>query len=65
MGATQDVALLEEMTRFITNKSRDQDIVYFFVSLGANFKARRLLTKYLEDNYDVVRNSMTVGLVWT
>ncbi|KJA27394.1 hypothetical protein HYPSUDRAFT_131428 [Hypholoma sublateritium FD-334 SS-4] len=54
MGATQDVALLEEMTRFITDKSRDQDIVYFFISLGANFKARRLLTKYLEDNYDVL-----------
>jgi aminopeptidase 2 len=52
MCSTPDPALLEETTQFITNKSRDQDIVYFFAYLAGNFKARRTLTKYVEDQYD-------------
>ena len=56
MGATKNTELLKEMTVFITDRSRDQDIIYFFASLATNFKARRLLTKYLQDNYDAVRN---------
>lgn len=54
MCATLDPALLEETIKFITNKSRDQDIIYFFAYLAGNFKARRTLTKYVEDQYDVV-----------
>jgi len=58
MGATEDPALLDETTKFITNKSRDQDIIYFFGALGLNFVARRKLTKYLQDDYDVVSSTM-------
>jgi len=54
MGATEDSALLDETTKFITNKSRDQDIIYFFGGLEGNFTARRKLTKYLQDEYDVL-----------
>ncbi|KAF8969809.1 leucyl aminopeptidase [Flammula alnicola] len=61
MGATQDPALLEETTKFITNKARDQDVIYFFGFMGANFKARRLLTKYLQEEYDVVSD---VVILW-
>lgn len=58
MGATADSALLDETTKFITNKSRDQDIIYFFGALEVNFKARRKLTKYLQDEYDVVGSTV-------
>jgi aminopeptidase 2 len=58
MGATEDSALLDETTKFITNKARDQDITYFFGALEGNFKARRKLTKYLQDEYDVVSSTM-------
>lgn len=54
MAATQDLDLIEETTRFITNNARDQDIVDFFVALGKNFKARRPLMNYFKDNYDMV-----------
>lgn len=55
MCVPEDIELLIETTRFITNKARDQDIAEFFGCLSTNLKARRLLTKYLEDNYDLVR----------
>lgn len=55
MAAAQDQELLEETTRVITTKARDQDIADFFAALGTNSKARRLLTKYFTDNYDTVR----------
>jgi len=58
MGATQDLALLDETTKFITYKARDQDIIYFFGALAGNFKARRKLTKYLQDEYDVVSSTV-------
>lgn len=58
MAATQDPALLNETTKFITHKARDQDITYFFGALEGNFKARRKLTKYLQDEYDVVSSTV-------
>ena len=58
MGATEDAALLDATTKFITNKSRDQDIIYFFGALALNFKARRKLTNYLQDEYDVVSSTV-------
>ena len=60
MCSTLDPALLEETTNFITNKSRDQDIIYFFAYLASNFKARRTLTKYVETEYDVVSRPVLV-----
>lgn len=54
MSITQDDALLEETFKFISTTARDQDVIYFFASLAMNDKARRKLTKYLQDEYDVV-----------
>ncbi|KDR73433.1 hypothetical protein GALMADRAFT_72186 [Galerina marginata CBS 339.88] len=54
MGATQDEALLKETLTFMSTQARDQDVFYFFRSLTSNHKPRRLLTKYLLDEYDTV-----------
>lgn len=59
MGATQDSELLKETLDFITNKSRDQDIMYFFRGLGANVKAKRMLANFFKEQYDVVRREWT------
>ncbi|TFK42895.1 peptidase family M1-domain-containing protein [Crucibulum laeve] len=54
MGATEDPQLIQETFKFITTKSKDQDIMYFFRGLSNNFKARRLLAKFFRDEYDVL-----------
>jgi len=54
LSASQDEALLKETFEFIGTNARDQDVIYFFSSLGINHKARRLLTKYLQDEYDTL-----------
>ncbi|KAF9036751.1 hypothetical protein BJ165DRAFT_1532853 [Panaeolus papilionaceus] len=54
MGATEDPELAKETLKFMSTKSKDQDIFYFFAGLGANFKTRRLLTSYMQDNYDTL-----------
>ncbi|KAF7777794.1 hypothetical protein Agabi119p4_3866 [Agaricus bisporus var. burnettii] len=54
MGATHDVKLLQETYSFIKNKSRDQDIVYFFRGLSDNIKMRRGMVAYFENEYDTL-----------
>jgi hypothetical protein len=54
MGATHDPELLQETFSFIKNKSRDQDIIYFFRGLSDNIKMRRGLVAYLKDQYEAV-----------
>ena len=54
MGATQDLELAKQTVEFVDGKARDQDVMYFFSSLGANIKTRRLLTEYFQKNYDAV-----------
>ncbi len=54
LGATQDEELANETLKFVETKARDQDVFYFFMGLAVNFKARRLLTKYFQENYDAV-----------
>jgi len=54
MCTSQDPELLQETLEFVSNKARDQDITSFFGLMGGNFKGRRLLTKYFQDNYDVL-----------
>jgi len=61
MGAAEDPELVQETLNFITTKSKDQDIFYFFMGVGANFKGRRPLTKYFQEQYDVVSNLTLVG----
>lgn len=54
MGATEDPELLKQTLDFITHKSKDQDLIYFFFGLTSNFKTRRLLAQYFKDEYDNV-----------
>ncbi|KAF9054698.1 leucyl aminopeptidase [Panaeolus papilionaceus] len=54
MGASEDPDLAKETLKFMSMKSKTQDMMYFFGGLGANFKHRRLLTKYMQDNYDAL-----------
>ncbi|THH11180.1 hypothetical protein EW146_g8133 [Bondarzewia mesenterica] len=54
MGATPDPMLQEETMKFIMTKARDQDVVYFFTGLAANFKARKPLVQFFQDNYDAL-----------
>lgn len=55
MGATRDSALINSTLDFMSNKSRDQDVLYFFVGLSRNEGARRLLADFFKKQYDVVR----------
>lgn len=53
MGSTQDDSLLTKTFDFISNKARDQDLILFFPALAKNYKARRMLTKYIvQDEYE-------------
>jgi len=54
MGAPQNVEQIKSTLEFSRDKSRDQDIFYFFAGLGGNDKARRLLTAYFEENFAIV-----------
>jgi len=54
MGAPQNVDQIKSTLEFTRDKSRDQDIFYFFAGLGGNDKARRLLTEYFEENFAIV-----------
>jgi len=54
MGATQDPQLAQKTLNYITTGAKDQDIFYYFTGLGLNFKARRPLTKFFQDEYDVL-----------
>jgi hypothetical protein len=60
MGATYDPELLQETFNFIKNKSRDQDIIYFFRGLSDNIKMRRGLAAYIKDQYDIVSNLISL-----
>lgn len=55
LGANQDSVLIKETFDYILNKSRDQDIMYYFRGLQLNFKARRALGDFFKANYETVR----------
>jgi aminopeptidase 2 len=59
MGATEDPNLQQKTFKFIAEKSRDQDVMYYFVGLEANPKTRRPLSQYFKDQYQVVRLFLT------
>ncbi|KDR73449.1 hypothetical protein GALMADRAFT_71758 [Galerina marginata CBS 339.88] len=61
MGAAKNEELLKETLKFITSHARDQDVIYFFSSLNMNNKARRLLTKYLQEEYDAIYKRFEEG----
>ncbi|KAI0050503.1 leucyl aminopeptidase [Auriscalpium vulgare] len=53
LGHAADRTLIERTFDVVLNKSRNQDVVYFFNGLTANESARRTLATFFEDNYAV------------
>jgi aminopeptidase 2 len=54
MSSAEDLELLKETFQFILDKTKDQDVIYFFRDLSANTKSKRLLSHFFRDNYQVV-----------
>ncbi|KAF9562157.1 leucyl aminopeptidase [Agrocybe pediades] len=54
LSASEDEELIKKTLKFIETNARDQDVIYFFASLALNNKARRLLTQYMQDEYDAL-----------
>jgi aminopeptidase 2 len=54
MGATEYPVLVAETLEYTLTKARDQDVRYLFIGLQANFKTRRILTRFFEDNFEAV-----------
>jgi aminopeptidase 2 len=54
MGASRDAEVLQETLKIVTDKARDQDVIYFFQAMGGRSEGRRPLTTYFQDNYDAV-----------
>jgi hypothetical protein len=52
-GNAQEPELIKRTFDAIA-KGRDQDIMYYFAGLAANFKTRRLLVEYFRDHYTEV-----------
>ncbi|KAJ3554813.1 hypothetical protein NM688_g2912 [Phlebia brevispora] len=52
MGAPKDLSLAEETWNYILNKSRDQDIFYYFGGLAANHKTRHFLLEHFKKSYE-------------
>ncbi|KAJ2930053.1 hypothetical protein H1R20_g7024, partial [Candolleomyces eurysporus] len=50
-GNAQDSALIKRTFDAISTKARDQDIMYYFAGLAANFKTRKLLFEYFQEHY--------------
>lgn len=55
MGATENPKLIQKTFDFVMTKSRDQDVLYFFRGLTTNFKARRALVQFFQNEYGTVR----------
>lgn len=64
MGASEEPELLQETFSFLSNKARDQDLFNFFWGISNNFHGRRPLTKYFQDNYDIVSKQGFAGVCW-
>lgn len=54
MASTQDLDLINETLDYMTNKARDQDVVYFISGIASNFKTRRLMFEFFTKNYDAI-----------
>ncbi|KAA1467278.1 leucyl aminopeptidase [Dentipellis sp. KUC8613] len=53
LGASQDDTLISATLGLIP-KARDQDVVSFLAGLAANYKSRRLVLEWFEDNFDSI-----------
>jgi len=54
MGQSLDRKLIDETLEYMTTKSRDQDVVYFFIGLSSN-RDRRILMQFFMKNYDALQ----------
>lgn len=52
MGSTRDESLLKSSIDFMYKKVKEQDMMYYFSSLSANPKSRRLLWESTKEHYD-------------
>ena len=55
LGATLEKPLQEETWDYLMNKSRDQDMFYFFIGLNINYKTRHFLVEKFKADYELVR----------
>jgi hypothetical protein len=55
LGASPDGALAVETLDYAMEKARDQDFIYYFSTIGANTKTRRIAGDYFKKHYDTVR----------
>ncbi|EPQ58615.1 hypothetical protein GLOTRDRAFT_36981 [Gloeophyllum trabeum ATCC 11539] len=51
MGATRDLELAKETLDYMMTQARDQDVMYFVASLGANEKSRRLMASFFKEHF--------------
>jgi hypothetical protein len=63
MGASNDTTRSRETLSYAMEKSRDQDLIYFFRGVSGNYKTLREVTKFFKENYDTVRHFPTLCLV--
>lgn len=52
MGSTRDESLLKLTIDFMYKKVKEQDMMYYFSSLSANSKSRRLVWESTKEHYD-------------
>ncbi|KAF8910576.1 leucyl aminopeptidase [Gymnopilus junonius] len=64
LSSAQDESLLKETFEFISNKARNPDIIQLCRWLPKNDKARRLLTKYVQGQYDILYNRFIDGFLF-
>jgi len=60
MGASQDDELIQATLEYLRDKVLAGDFFPFLFGIIANFKARRRLTKFFNENYAIV----CVFLLW-
>jgi aminopeptidase 2 len=56
MCSTKDQMIAQETLEYSMSKAKEQDVYYFFSSLSSNKATKRILAKFLQDNYDAVRS---------
>lgn len=59
LSSAQDKSLIKETLIFISKKTRNQDVLQFFIGLARNNDAKRLLTQYVEEEYNAVNGFAT------
>ncbi|KAF8887037.1 leucyl aminopeptidase [Gymnopilus junonius] len=64
LSSPQDESLIKETFEFISTKARSPDILQLFRALLKNHKARRPLTNYMQDKYEVLYKRFKDGFLF-